>query len=219
MEVPAFVVYGTVGFLVALIFSGLFPDVHYILLNLLLNLIKPCHSSNLDSEFECSFPMVVLPSDIDRSWHMNNAKYIRHLNFSRKALWRKLGIWQHVSKLGYTMVIGSQTIRYRKELALLDQYVIVSKVLCYVDSESSFYIESKFIKDKFVHAIHWAKYVPIRVRRDGNKTEKSTSMLPSQILMDCNVKGIEKLSVVPQEVVSWSTANSLSSKRLRLEGR
>ncbi|CAM9138520.1 unnamed protein product, partial [Ectocarpus fasciculatus] len=92
---------------------------------------------------------------------MNNAKYIRHLNFSRKYLWRKLGIWQYVSKVDWTMVLMAQSIRYRRELKLWNRYEIVSRLACYVDAECSFYIESKFMKGNFVHAIHWAKYRPI----------------------------------------------------------
>jgi acyl-CoA thioesterase FadM len=214
MEVPEWALAAVAGCVCALVLSTLFPDVHYIIMNFLLNFTKSAHVLHLDADFEASYPMMVLPADIDRSWHMNNAKYLRHLNFSRKYLWRKLGIWQHISSMGWTMVMLSQTIRYRKELRLFDRFDIVSKILCYVDSDCSFYIESKFMKNNFIHAIHWAKYMPMS--RTEKKSEPDAARKPSQILVDCNVDRFERLAVIPQEIVSWISANSLSSRRLRL---
>lgn len=203
------------GWLCSLVLSSIFPDAHYLIVNALLNLVQTEHKSALDADFEISYPLAVLPSDIDRGWHMNNAKYIRQLNFSRKYFWRKLGIWQRISELGWTMVVVAQSIRYRRELKLWDRYEIVSRLVCFVDSDYSFYIESKFVKNNFVHAIHWAKYRPIPTNKN-KQDAMDPIMRPSQILADCGVSRFERLSVIPLELVSWISANSLSSKRLLL---
>ena len=196
------------------ILSAVCPDMYYLAMNSLLNFVSAIGKDTIESEYQCRYAFIVLPGDIDRSFHMNNAKYLRHLNFSRKYLWRKLGLWQRVQDLGCTMVMSSQSIRYRRELRLFDRYDIVSRIVCYVDSENSFYVESRFVKNNFVHAIHWVKYMAIHPKE--KKKSSDPALKPSQLLKDCNVSGIEKLATVPPDIEAWVLANALSSKRLRL---
>jgi hypothetical protein len=36
-----------------------------------------------------------LPVDIDQNGHMNNAKFLRVLNYSRRSFWQRNGVWRH----------------------------------------------------------------------------------------------------------------------------
>lgn len=99
------------------------------------------------------------PADMDRNNHMNNARFIRELNFKRRHLFFRLGIWPILIKRGVNLIVHSQTIRYRKEIKLGDHYKVRAKIIGYHDKEHSFYVESRFENHAgFVLAIHVCKY-------------------------------------------------------------
>ena len=108
--------------------------------------------------------LMVLPSQIDRNWHMNNASYIQVLNSSRRHLFNTFGLWSFAHKYGVNFIIQAQSVRYRKELSLFESYYIVSKISGWSEAQKCFYIETRFVtrrseKDKdFVNAIHYLKY-------------------------------------------------------------
>jgi acyl-CoA thioesterase FadM len=126
----------------------------------------------------------------------------------------KLGIWSYIEKHNVTMVMMAQSIRYRRELLILEKYEIESKLVYYSDEDQSFYLECKFIRNNFVHAIQWTKYRA--VARKSVTPVAPTATLPSNILNNCGLKHIVKdISVCPDDIASWIKANNLSSEALR----
>lgn len=193
--------------LLTVVALGIFPDVQYTLRNYFLdrhpNAIKPT-SANVVSESKHT----VLPSSIDRNGHMNNSMYIYELNFARKKLFNALGIWDVMEKHAANMVIQAQTIRYRRELKLWQQYRILSRIVTWDDEKKVFYIESKFVSrsDGFILAIHHAKYKVI------SSQKCAVSLTPSAILLEANL--MYDSNSQEAFITFWENANDISSKEL-----
>ena len=147
--------------------------------------------------------------DIDWNLHMNNSKYIRYLNFTRRYLFRSVGIWDVVYKYKGNLIITSQTIRYRRDLKLFQKFKIFFRIICFNDLEKSFYVESRFLdQGDFICAIHHAKYKLV-----GGSHMK----LPSEILFEADCKkrwGINSYDNEPEFIKLWNLANDFSSKEL-----
>lgn len=133
-------------------------------------------NSPIESEINCESPSLditgpnqilvkeiatVLPSWIDRNKHMNNARYIYELNFSRRRALNKMGIWPYLHENDLNLIIKSQYIRYRKELVLGQEFEIHTRILSWSDTDNIIHIETKFVipdLNNFVAAIHYTKY-------------------------------------------------------------
>lgn len=59
---------------------------------------------------------------------MNNARFIRELDFARADLYQRTGLYPAVKKKGGTVAMGACTIRYRRFLKLFSVFIIKSKV-------------------------------------------------------------------------------------------
>nr|CAD58652.1 mesenchymal stem cell-like protein [Suberites domuncula] len=133
---------------------------------------------------------IVLPSDLDMMWHMNNSKYLRELDFGRFKLFSRL-FYPTVRKLKGSFALNAISIRYRRSLLLWQWFTIESKVLCWKDD--GMYLEQRFIGDgdKFVYAIALIKFV---VRGEG---------LTMDIVMETAVTGEISSPPSPPEVKGW----------------
>lgn len=75
------------------------------------------------------FAGICLTTDIDTyKWHMNNARFIRELDFARVDLYERTGLYAMATEKGGVVVMGACTIRYRRFIKLFSRYVIESKV-------------------------------------------------------------------------------------------
>jgi acyl-CoA thioesterase FadM len=169
---------------------------------------------------------IVLPTDIDGNFHMNNARYLRELNFARRHCFYALGIWPFCNSHNINLIVRAQAIRYRRELRVWDKYTIVHKIAGWSRKEKCFYIEAHFEdKEKFVCAVQFCKYcIVMGGGKEENKggtgpptTPKQWS--PSSILAACGLLPVSKASSVeentPAAFAAWEECNKLSSKELR----
>lgn len=60
--------------------------------------------------------------------HMNNARYLRELDFARFHYYGRTGLYSEVKKSGGGAVQGASSIRYRRTIPIFTPYKIVSKV-------------------------------------------------------------------------------------------
>ncbi|KAJ1528419.1 hypothetical protein ONE63_006833 [Megalurothrips usitatus] len=97
---------------------------------------------------------ICLTSDIDvLLYHMNNARYLREVDFARIDFYQRTGLLGHISAKGGGVVQGAATIRYRRFIRPFTIFRIDTRVI-YWDSTSLF-MEHRFVtpKDNFVRAI------------------------------------------------------------------
>lgn len=59
---------------------------------------------------------------------MNNARFIRELDFAKTDFYQKTGLFKTLKKNGGSILVGATTIRYRRLLKIFSTYRITSKV-------------------------------------------------------------------------------------------
>lgn len=77
------------------------------------------------------FPLlgICTTTDVDTLlYHMNNARYLRELDFARADFYERTGLYREICSQGSGVVQGAATIRYRRFLKPLTIYKITSKV-------------------------------------------------------------------------------------------
>ncbi|CAI5731723.1 unnamed protein product [Peronospora destructor] len=148
-------------------------------------------------------------TDIDRNGHCNNARFLRECGFGRRDLWQHNGVWKVVTKTGGNLVVGAQTVRYRRELSFGQVYTMETRLVCW--DKRAFYVEHRFVtKDAtkdFVNAIVMVKNTVL----GALSPEQIIDKLP-QLQID------EKTNpAMPEDMSAWIQSNNISSKMLRAE--
>lgn len=131
--------------------------------------------------------------------HMNNARYLRELDFARFHYYGLTGIYAAVKKHGGGAVQGASSVRYRRTIPIFNPYKITTELVWWDDK--AIYIEQKFITfDGFVRAVALSK----------------------QCITNCNVidlmkefDGGDKRPEQPAELKTWLEALEISSQKLR----
>lgn len=128
---------------------------------------------------------------------MNNARYLRELDFARFHYYALTGIYAEIRKHGGGAVQGASNIRYRRTIPIFNSYKIETELVWW--DEKAIYIEQKFVTfDGFVRAIAISKQCITKVN-----------------VMDLMKKFEAKRPEQPEELRIWLEANELSSQKLR----
>lgn len=116
------------------------------------------------------------------------------------------GVWEIVVGAGGNLIVGAQSVRYRRELTFGEAYTLETRVLCWDDR--AFYVEHRFCTQsaggKFVHAVVVVKNVVLG------------SLRPAQIVEKLLQREVES-PAMPADVIAWIQSNNISSKALRAE--
>lgn len=108
-------------------------------------------------------PLRVWPTDIDLYLHVNNGRYLTLMD---------LGRWDHSIRTGFARVslrnrwkpvLGSATVRFRKELRTFEAFDLVTQVACW--DRKWLYVEHRFERAGEVHAWGAVKVVVKSGRR------------------------------------------------------
>ncbi|XP_072745670.1 protein THEM6 [Anoplolepis gracilipes] len=97
---------------------------------------------------------ICFTQDIDLVFkHMNNARYLRELDFARFHFYDKCGIYAAILKRRGGAVQGASTIRYRRAIPIFMPYKITTKIIYWEDKH--FYLEQQFVSltDNFIRAV------------------------------------------------------------------
>ena len=152
---------------------------------------------------------MVLPSHIDYLKHMNNAKYVREMNFGRTMLYLESGLLDVTRKLGAGTLIAAISIRYRKSLQLWQRFTLATKILHWDDC--AFYLEQRFVgSEGFTHAIALVKMV---VR------SKKERFSPSDIIKMISTRDEDQIKSPPlsPELDCWIQTLLKSKERMKSE--
>ncbi|KAF5302226.1 hypothetical protein FQA39_LY10265 [Lamprigera yunnana] len=93
--------------------------------------------------------------------HMNNARYVRELDFARFHFYDRTGIYSAITAAKGTAFQTACIIKYRRTIPIFTFYKIVTKMV-YWDNKC-IYLEQQFVslKDNFVKAIVYSKQVAV----------------------------------------------------------
>lgn len=129
---------------------------------------------------------------------MNNARYLRELDFARFHFYALTDLYQKIRQRGGGAVQGASSIRYRRTIPIFSPYKIQTKLVWW--DEKAIYLEQQFITltDGFVRAVALSK----------------------QCITNCNVLEILKeynaeRPPMPEELNLWLQAIESSSQKLR----
>lgn len=145
---------------------------------------------------------VVLPSDLDCQFHMNNSKYLREMDFGRFFHFVHTHLYSSVVAVGGNVVVGATMIRYRRSLQLWKRFSLKTRVVCW--ESDALYVEQRFVdRDGFVCAVAF-----LRMATKGATMDKV----------------LERLCVdrphsppFPPEVESWAEAIVRSKENMKKE--
>lgn len=131
--------------------------------------------------------------------HMNNARYLRELDFARFHYYGLTGIYAAIKKHGGGAVQGASSVRYRRTIPIFNAYKITTELVWWDDK--AIYLEQKFMTfDGFVRAVAMSKQCITKV-----------NVLDLMKELD----GGEKRPEQPEELKMWLEAIETSSKKLR----
>ncbi|KAL7743896.1 hypothetical protein ACLKA6_003123 [Drosophila palustris] len=132
--------------------------------------------------------------------HMNNARYLRELDFARFHFYSLTNLYELVRQRGGGAVQGASSVRYRRTIPIFHPYKIETKLVWWDDK--AIYLEQQFVTlaDGFVRAVAMSK----------------------QCLTNCNVNDLLKTypeaaqrPEMPAELKLWLEAIEISSQKLR----
>ena len=128
---------------------------------------------------------------------MNNARYLRELDFARFHYYGLTGIYESIRKHGGGAVQGASSVRYRRTIPIFNPYKIETELVWWDDK--AIYIEQKFVTlDGFVRAIAISKQCITKVN-------------VMDLMKEFNVQRPEQ----PEELKIWLESIEASSKKLR----
>ncbi|CAG9765471.1 unnamed protein product [Ceutorhynchus assimilis] len=151
---------------------------------------------------------ICLTNDVDNLLnHMNNARYLRELDFARIDFYERTKLYERTVAKGGSVFIGASTIRYRRFIKIFSKYCISTKIV-YWDNQNV-YLEHKFITHKnFVNAISLCKLRFVKVDVE-ELMQNLMETLPK------NVEGcVRQKPLKPLELEKWIESNQISSENL-----
>ncbi|XP_043923313.1 protein THEM6 [Protopterus annectens] len=178
-----------------------FFDVWYFIRSVLVVLLAHMKPKVKDILAEQSLGGIVFFNDLDFMGHMNNARYLRELDFARVSLYAANGIMHALRRLNGSVVLGASTIRYRRSLELFERYDIKTKIISW--DEKAFYVEQRFVscRDGFICAVMLCRQNILR----------ST---PGKVLQFLCKRTVDPPDY-PAELQHWLNYNETSSLKLR----
>ena len=146
---------------------------------------------------------VVMPTDLDLNFHMNNSKYLRVLDYGRIGLFLDKNLVEVSTRNNASFLVNAINIRYRRSLQLFQMFHLKTRLVCW--EEKAFYLEQRMVtQDGFVVAIALVKMA-------------IKGMLVSEIIETVCGKSKVASPLPSSDLKSWQDSINLSSKRLKEE--
>ncbi|XP_035722312.1 protein THEM6-like [Vespa mandarinia] len=205
------------GILGAVILLHLLVEVHYFLRMFLTVFLARFCKKKIHILDEASVYGICTTTDVDTLlYHMNNARYLRELDFARADFYERTGLYREICSQGSGVVQGAATIRYRRFLKPLTIYKITSKIIYW--DEKTIFMEHRFVtpSDGFIRAIAICRQ---RLLDCSAETVMGT-LVDRGVKQNGNVEaGVTQITHVrpeiPPEVARWLESNEISSAILR----
>ncbi|XP_022901735.1 protein THEM6-like [Onthophagus taurus] len=142
-------------------------------------------------------------NDLDTVFrHMNNARFLREMDFARILFYSRIGVTRIVRNVGGDVLQTACNVRYRRPIPLFTSFKITTKIIYW--DEQSFYLEHQMInlRDGFVLAVCMSqqKFLVVNAR---------------QVLRELLKENEPKSPNPPEELLAWLESIRISSDKLR----
>ncbi|XKL66230.1 hypothetical protein PGB90_009650 [Kerria lacca] len=199
-----------IAFFVVTIITYWLLEFHYFMRILFCYLHSRFVKKKLDILDTSMYSSVCLTTDIDiLLFHMNNARYLREVDFARTDFYNRTGLWQKIREKGGLVYQGGTSIRYRRFIRLFSLYHITSRIVYW--DQNSIYMEHRFItkRDNFVRAIVYGKQKVIKC----NVEEVITELMKTPATKKATE--VRQKPECPSEIRLWIESTNVSSNKLR----
>lgn len=130
--------------------------------------------------------------------HMNNARFVRDLDFARFHFYDRSGLYDEMVKRKSDALQAATNIRYRRVIPIFTFYKIVTQVIYW--DEKSIYVEQKFItNDGFIRAIVLSKQTMVKTNVEDVMKSLNAGPKPE----------------IPRDLDLWLQSMEVSSEKLR----
>lgn len=212
-------------------------ELHYFLRTLVCLLHAKIFKKKLHILDKATYSSICLTTDVDiLLFHMNNARYLREIDFARTDFYNRTNLWNKIREKGGLVFQGGTNIRYRRFIRLFHLYYITSEIVYW--DQNSIYMEHRFVtkKDNFVRAIVYCKQKVVKCNVEevmsellkehhhgGNGNHNNNNATGgaagnNNVVADgcCLENGLRtKKPDCPLEVRLWIESTLVSSTRLR----
>ncbi|XP_023024076.1 protein THEM6 [Leptinotarsa decemlineata] len=154
---------------------------------------------------------ICLSTDVDNLLdHMNNARFIRELDFAKIDFNVRTGLYGKIRQHGGSVLLAATTVRYRRLIKIFRRYYITTKIIYWDDQ--NIYMEHRFVTpgDNFINAIVMCK---------ARLTKCNAEEIMKDLLVknpDCDVEIAKRQKPeLPLELGKWIESNEISSTKLR----
>ncbi|XP_043286295.1 protein THEM6 [Venturia canescens] len=205
------------GFLGAIVLLYALIEVHYFLRIFVTVFFARFCKKRVHILDETSVYGICTTTDVDTLlYHMNNARYLRELDFARADFYERTNLYREICSQGTGVVQGAATIRYRRFLKPLSIFKIISKIIYW--DEKTIFMEHRFVTptDGFVRAIAICRQRLL----DCSAEAVMCALIERGVKQNGSVEvGVTQIPHVrpeiPPEVARWLECNEISSAALR----
>lgn len=139
--------------------------------------------------------------------HMNNARYLRELDFARTDFFQRTGLWSEIRGRGGQVYVSASSVRYRRFIRLFAAFRVQTRIVYW--DEATLFIEHRFVTpdDGFVRAIIYAQL-------------KVMQCDLQKVMDELLSRWADKVKVppkpeCPEEIRLWTESSRVSSLKLR----
>lgn len=104
--------------------------------------------------------LMVWPSDVNFSLHMDNVRYLKLMDLARRDFFTRCGITRVVLRQRLAMPIAAAHVNYRRSLLMWQKFELHTRVLAW--DEKWFFIEQRFMRNGQSMAEAFFKCVVLR---------------------------------------------------------
>ncbi|XP_071523304.1 protein THEM6-like [Panulirus ornatus] len=133
--------------------------------------------------------------------HINNARYLRAMDFGRVDHCIRAGLYQAVKKQNAKVLVAASTIRYRKPVYLFMPYRLNSQLVYWDDKNLYYRQDFETFHDNFLRATSYVKLAVV-----GSSPKEILSIALSEDPAQPEA---------PDDLLSWIHYNQQSSQNLR----
>jgi len=139
--------------------------------------------------------LTVLPSDLDVNGHMNNGRYLTHMDLGRVDLLMRIGIVRAMRLHRWSGVVASVAVSFRRALNPFHRYELRSRLLGWDDRW--FFMEQRFTRGGTL-----AAYGLVKIQFSG----RDGRLRPQQVI-DATGSAVQSPPLAPA-VLQWQDAEN-----------
>lgn len=145
--------------------------------------------------------LMVLPTDLDSNWHMNNGRYLTIMDLGRLDLILRSGILKMMLHHKAVPILSAATIRYRLPLHPFQSYILQTRIIWW--DKKWAYIEQRFL----IHKGEKAGAVAAIALVKGNFfCKKTKSVMPIETVLESIGQDNVDAPACPKHLKDWMDA-------------